>query len=107
MLGLPQKYQDLLGAASLGLWTEFGYSGFFKSLRTSTSIVSRDIQTTTGRNIRLVEESSGLAAWNTSSGKLKEAIGNLNKLLGHKQEQSYLGIDTEDISGLINSLCIN
>ena len=107
------------------------YSGFFKSLRTSTSVevstmanlVSRDIQTTTGGNLRLVEEASGLSAWNTSSGKLKEAIGSLkivecdptdywripflNKLLGHRQEQSYLGIDTEEISGLINSLCIN
>ena len=107
------------------------YSGFFKSLRTSTSVevstmanlVSRDIQTITGGNLRLVEEASGLSAWNTSSEKLKEAIGNLeiveydptdywripflNKLLGHKQEQSYLGIDTGEISDLVNGLCIN
>ena len=66
---------------------------------------------------------TSLSAWNNSSEKLKESIGNLeiveydptdfwripflNKLLGHKQEQSYLGIDTGEISDLINSLCIN
>ena len=87
------------------------------------NLVSRDIQTTTGGNLRLVEKSSGLSAWNTSSEKLKEAIGKLEtvecnptdywrilllkKLLGHRQEQYYLGIDIEEISGLMISLCIN
>ena len=86
------------------------YSKFFKSLRTSTSkevatmanLASRDIQTTTGKNLRLVEMASGLSAWVTSGDKLKEAIKSmetvqvelvnrwriplLDKLLSQRQE---------------------
>ena len=58
------------------------YGKFFKSLRSSTSmevatmanLVSRDIQTTTGKNLRLVELSSGLSAWDTGSDELKDAL---------------------------------
>ena len=86
------------------------------------NLVSWDIQTTTGKNLRLVEEASSLSAWRPSN-KLKEAIKKsetveiepanqwripfLSKLLGHRQELSYCGEDTEEISALINSLCIN
>ena len=85
-------------------------------------LVSRDIQTTTGKNLRLVEEASNLSAWIPNS-KLKEEIKKseiviiepenqwripfLSKLLGHRQELIYCGEDTEEISVLINSLCIN
>ena len=55
------------------------YGKFFKSLRSSTSkevanLVSRDIQSTTGTNLKLVESSSGLSAWEASQVKLKEAM---------------------------------
>ena len=107
------------------------YGKFFKSLRSSTSmevatmanLVSRDIQSTTGKNLRLVEKSSGLSAWEASPVKLKEAIKKketvtvedidlwripyLDKLLGRKQEVAYMGEDVEEISSQINSLCIN
>ena len=65
----------------------------------------------------------GLSAWNTGQVKLKDALVQketvpveerekwriplLNKLLIQKQELLYLGEDIEDISGLINSLCIH
>ena len=107
------------------------YGKFFKGLRASTSkevatmanLVSRDIQTTTGKNLRLIETSSGLSAWDAGQDKLKEAvrmkeavsvdeaerwrIHYLCKLLAQKQELSYLGEEVEEISSLINSLGIN
>ena len=107
------------------------YSKFFKSLRSSTSrevatlayLVSRDVQSTTGANLRLIEQEAGLSVWNASQEKLKDAIQQkervpvddreqwripfLSKLLGRRQELSYLGEDIEEISDLINSLCIN
>ena len=109
------------------------YAKFFKSLRSSPSrevsvmanIVSRDIQTTTGSNLRMVEEASGLSAWDSNPDMLREAIrskemvqvGNqeqwripyLNKLLGQRQELSYLGLDQEKarVDELIDSLCIH
>ena len=64
------------------------------------NLVSRDLQTTTGSNIRMVEEASGLSAWDTVQEKLREAIRKkeladiddqdkwripyLNKLLGQR-----------------------
>ena len=87
------------------------------------NLVSRDVQTTTGTNLKLVEKASGLCAWDTNSNQLRAAIEEsetvdieqvdkwrvpfLNKLLGNKQELQYLGADIEEINGLINSLCIN
>ena len=111
------------------------YTKFLKSLRKSPSLevrslvnlVSRDIQTTTGANIRMVEEASGLSAWDTAQEKLRDAIRKqesassddqhkwripyLNKLLGQRQEMFYRGLDQEleksRIDDLINSLCIH
>ena len=106
------------------------YAKFLKSLRVSTSVevatmanlVSRDIQSTTGLNLNLVESASGLSAWDTSQEKLREAIimkeeviveeGEqwrivyLSKLLQQRQELWYAGEDVEEITCLINSLCI-
>ena len=53
------------------------YAKFFKNLRCSPSkevavlanLVSRDIQTTTGSNIRMVEEASGMSAWDCCQDK--------------------------------------
>ena len=70
-----------------------------------------------------MERSSGLSAWDASQEKLKEAIKTketvaveegdlwripyLSKLLGERQELVYLGEEVEEVSKLINSLCIN
>ena len=87
------------------------------------NLVSRDVQTTTGTNLRLIERETGLSAWIAGQDKLKDALVEketvpveerekwriplLNKLLIQKQELLYLGEDIEDINGLINSSCIN
>ena len=109
------------------------YSKFFKNLRCSPSkevavlanLVSRDIQTTTGSNIRMVEEASGMSAWDCGQDKLRGAIREkelvdvevqdqwripyLNKLLGQRQELDYLGqeMGKTRVEDLINSLCIH
>ena len=87
------------------------------------NLVSRDVQTTTGANLRLIKRETGLSAWSTGQDKLKDALVRheiapveerekwripfLNKLLIQKQELFYLGEDIDNISELINSLCIN
>ena len=109
------------------------YAKFVRSLRSSTSkevsmlanLVARDIRTTTGSNLKLIEEASGLCVWTTGQAKLREAvIANeiviveemdkwriplLGKLLGQWQEWSYLGEEVEmtRTSKLVDSLCIN
>ena len=89
------------------------YSKFFQSLRSSTSkevatmanLVSRDVQTTTGTNLRLIERETGLSAWITGQDRLKDALVQketvpveerekwriplLNKLLIQKQELEH------------------
>ena len=76
-----------------------------------------------GTNLWLMERETGLSAWITGQDRLKDALVQketvpveereewriplLNKLLIQKQELLYLGEDIEEISGLINSLCIN
>ena len=112
------------------------YSKFFRSLRCSPSrevrvlanLVSRDIRTSTGSNLRLLEEASGLDVWDTCQSKLREEIRKkelvkiddhdkwripyLSKLLGQRQELVYQGMDQEEeemtrIEELISSLCTN
>jgi hypothetical protein len=81
------------------------------------------VQTTTGKNIRLIGELSGLSVWSTGQEKMKEAVAEnetvtvddadkwriplLGKLLEQKQELDYLGPELDETSDLINSLCIN
>ena len=87
------------------------------------NLVGRDVRTTTGANLTFIGRTSGHSAWDTGSDKMKAAIEQsetvlvndndkwripfLNKLLGHRQELSYLGENIETISDQINSLCIN
>jgi hypothetical protein len=109
------------------------YSKFFRTLRSSTSkevammanLVSRDISTTTGSNLRLLADESGLCPWETGQVKLREAvvckemvpvmdmdkwrIPLLVKLLGQRQKLAYMGEEVEmnRTGDLIYSLCIN
>ena len=58
------------------------YLKFFRSLKKSTSkevsmmasLVSRDIRTTTGSNLRLLENASGLCPWQSGQLKFMEAV---------------------------------
>ena len=58
------------------------YVKFFHSLRKSAShevqvlsrYLARDVQSVTGRNLRLVQETSRLDPWTTPSSKLKNAL---------------------------------
>ena len=87
------------------------------------NLVSRDVQSTTGSNLRMIEDITGLSAWNSGQDKMKEALRDsetvpvaendewripyLNKLLGYKQQLSYLGEEVGALRSQINSLCIN
>jgi hypothetical protein len=105
------------------------FSNFYKKLRLSSSnevqilvgIVSRDIRTTTARNLSFIREESGLDARDTSS-KIRESlierrmgvpdedswrIGYLSKLLEERQQLSYHGQDMTRVTELIDALCIN
>ena len=97
------------------------YPSFFKNLRLSTSkevavmanLVSRDIRSTIGCNLRMIQETIGMSVWTTAQSRIKSAIIEsqtvtipeneewripfLNKLLSHRQELSYLGEDTDKI----------
>ena len=107
------------------------YGKFLTSLKNSPSkevammanLVSRDVRTTTGANLKLIQEASGLPIWGTSQEKLREAlrveeavmvlkcdkwrVPYLSKLLEHCQELYYRGEDVKENDDLINSLCIN
>ena len=109
------------------------FSNFFRNLRRSPSsevavlanIVGRDIRSTTGSNLKLLEECSGLNPWIYSSTRLKQElidkekieipvqdswrIGYLGKLLEQKQMYHYKGekVMVNQVSELIDSICIN
>ena len=105
------------------------FSNFFKKLKTSSSkevqllvsIVSRDIRSTTARNLAFIKEESGIDARDSSS-KIKDnlierrmavpdedrwRIVYLSKLLEERQQLSYHGQDTTRVTELIDALCIN
>ena len=109
------------------------YANFFRSLRKSPSqevsvmanIVGRDLRSTTGSNLKLLEESSGLNPWTYDSSRIKMEliarekvvipeqdawrIGYLKKLLEERQMFTYSGeMDMmNQVSDLIDSVCIN
>ena len=118
--GMTTAKTDILGR----------YVKFIRGLRTSVSqevrvlfnLVARDLQTTTAKNIKFVEDSSGMDTWTVGLVKLKEALFNkqlveiphleswkieyLSSLLRQIQEAKYLGqVDKMIyIQGLIDSL---
>ena len=109
------------------------FGNFYRGLRRSPSnevavlanIVGRDLRSTTGSNLKLLEESSGLNPWIFDSSRLKEElleeelvivadqdlwrIKYLGKLLEERQRLNYLGEEdkVEQMSDMIDSLCIN
>ena len=106
------------------------YVKFFLSLRSSPStevavmcgVVSRDVRTTTGSNLALLKQETGCLPMEISSKKVKEVMCErratvpevdrwrlvyLAKLLEKRGEQYYQGADTDDLTTLIESLCVN
>ena len=106
---------------------------FFRILRNSPSsevrvmagLAGRNLGTTTGRNLRLVSELSGLDPWIASSEKIKEQlliqdkadipltdqwrVPYLSSLLEKRQSLHYQGEEegAQEVTKLIDSLCIN
>ena len=106
------------------------YGKFSKNLRESVSkeirvlfnLVSRDLQTTTARNLRFVEDLSGTDVWTVSPGKLKQELDRnqfvdispqdywrvsyLGSLLQQREEAKHLGLEDrfKMLQELIDSL---
>ena len=108
------------------------YGKFMKGLRKSVSqeirvlfnIVSRDLQSTTGKNIRLVKAASGTDPWTASPYKLKEGLAKnelveiasqdqwrleyLKSLLRQMQDARHMALEQKmlELQGLIDSLAV-
>ena len=108
------------------------YGKFMKGLRKSVSqeirvlfnMVSRDLQSTTGKNIRLVKVASGTDPWEASPYKLKEGLAKnelveiapqdqwrleyLRSLLSQMQDARYMVLEQKmlELQGLIDSLAV-
>ena len=109
------------------------FTGFFTGLRNAPSgevrtvalLCARDLSSTTGSNIRVVEEASGLSVWSSTTRQVRRAIKEketvavppedawrlpfLQKLLEQRM-QHYYSADKENetrVQYLIDSLCVN
>ena len=109
------------------------FAGFFAGLRNAPSqevrtvalLAARDLRTTTGANIRLVEQASGLSVWNSTTAQVRAAIRQketvtvpagdswrpayLRKLLEQRIHHHYQGDKEREtfFQSLIDSLCVN
>ena len=109
------------------------YANFYRSLRKSpcpevtvlANIVGRDIRSTTGSNLKFIEESSGLDPWVFDSSRLKSKLLErelvdvpvqdfwrlryLCRLLEQRQRLHHLGEadKVKQVTDLIDSVCIN
>ena len=102
------------------------YVKFFKKLKNSKStpvqllanVVSRDVRSTTGKNLLLIESESGLDPWTASEESVREALKRnpvpdqdlwrlplLCQFLMKRQDMEVIMESTEDNTNLINSLC--
>ena len=66
------------------------------------NLAGRDLRSTTGRNLKLLEEYTGID-------KDKWRVNYLFKLLGQMQVIHYIGDEDEEkrLADLIDSLCVN
>ena len=104
------------------------YVTFLKSLRKSPSkevsvlvhLVGRDVRTTTGNNLHLLRELTGLDPWCCTSREVKKVLVErlsavpeqdlwrvpyLGKLLEQRGELHHQMLDTSELTELIESLC--
>ena len=109
------------------------YANFFRGLRKSpchevvvmANMAGRDLRSTTGKNLKFLEDCSELNPWEYSSARIKKElvekervvvpnqdqwrVSYLASLLERRQVVQYLGLeeDEEYLSELIDSLCVN
>ena len=121
------------GAASARTEVLARFAGFFTGLRSAPSaevrtvalLCARDLRSTTGQNVRLVEEASGLSVWSSTTRQVRKAVREreavpvppqdawrvpyLRKLLEQRLRHYYSGDkEKEDrVQTLIDSLCVN
>ena len=103
------------------------YVKFFHKLRNSNSapvkllanVVARDIRSTTGKNLHLIEAESGLDPWTSSEQSIRESLTRtpvpnedlwrlplLCQYLAKRREMEALMENTDYITDLIDSLCV-
>jgi hypothetical protein len=87
-------------------------------------LAGRDLRATTGSNIRIVEQSSGLSVWSSTTAQVRLAVKQnelvpvlpadvwlpyLRRLLEQRLLHHYSGKKQEEtrIQSLIDSLCVN
>ena len=109
------------------------FTKFFTSLRNSAShkvqvlsrYLARDVQSATGKNLRLVQETTGIDPWTTGQGRLRSAlvaaevvgVPTMNRwclpylcsLLAQRRKAHKLVLEDEEtrLDELIESLVIN
>ena len=109
------------------------FAGFYNGLRNSPSpevrtvalLCGRDLRTTTGSNIRVVEEASGLSVWTSTTAQVRRAVRQketvtvppgdywrlpyLRRLLEQRLQYHYRGDKEQEsrVQSLIDSLCVN
>ena len=109
------------------------FAGFYSGLRNSPSpevrtvalLCGRDLRTTTGSNIRAVEEASGLSVWNSTTAQVRKAVRQkelvavpardgwrlpyLRRLLEQRLQYHYQGDIANEgrVQSLVDSLCVN
>lgn len=88
------------------------------------NLVSRDLRSVTGRNLRMLRDETGLDPWRVSSKVMKKVLADgygqvpdvdrwrlpyLSKLIDQRQMAYYSGCVEEEkrLAGLIDSVCIN
>ena len=86
------------------------------------NIAGRDIRTTTGNNLHLIRDLSGLDPWCCTSRQVKKVLGErlsevpvqdtwrlpyLGKLLEQRGELHHQMMDTAELNELIDSICMN
>ena len=102
------------------------YSRFFQSLLNSSSkevsflanVVSRDCQSVTARNIKLVDKAAGLSPWDYSTTRIKAGLEKLPvpenndwrfplllKMLEYRRSEENKLHNTDNLTQMIDSLC--
>ena len=91
-------------------------------VRVLANIVTRDVRTVSGQNVRHIGKETDLDPWNCTPVQVKEAMCTnvrkvdeqdkwrlpyLEKLLANRGEQLYDAMDTTELSALIDFLCVN
>ena len=130
---VPRATRTYLVQQVLGAGLTSAKTDILASLRKSPShevavlagLTARDLRSTTGKNIKLVHELSGLDPWEYGSARIKDELAKaeevevpavdqwrisyLQKLLEQRQMLHYGGDKEgkERMSDLIDSLCVN